>query len=88
MTAPIDLPSKFDELDEAHRNGFMGVKAFKENGGKLVGYLCSYSPLEIADAAGASAVALCGMNNACDAAAEEHLPKTSARLLKAPTGLP
>lgn len=45
MTAPIDLPSKFDELDEAHRNGFMGVKAFKENGGKLVGYLCSYSPL-------------------------------------------
>lgn len=34
MTAPIDLPSKFDELDEAHRDGFMGVKAFKENGGQ------------------------------------------------------
>lgn len=86
MTAPIDLPSKFDELDEAHRNGFMGVKAFKENGGKLVGYLCSYSPIEIADAAGASAVGLCGMNNACDAAAEEHLPKNICPLIKGTYG--
>ena len=86
MSAPTDLPAKFDELDEAHRNGFMGVKAFKENGGKLVGYLCSYSPLEIADAAGASAVALCGMSNACDAAAEEHLPKNICPLIKGTYG--
>ncbi len=49
------------------------VKDFKQAGGRLVGYLCSYTPLEVIDAAGASAV---GLSCTCRRVAPE---RTSAR---------
>lgn len=38
------LPSKFEEYLDARKEGFMAVKEFKENGGKIAGKLssCNY----------------------------------------------
>ena len=45
-----DLPKLFDEFVDARKNGFLAAKEFKENGGKLAGCLCSYTPQELLDA--------------------------------------
>ncbi|MDU3120533.1 MAG: hypothetical protein E7B18_12335 [Clostridium sp.] len=42
-----DLPKLFDEFVDARKNGFLAAKEFKENGGKLAGCLCSYTPQEL-----------------------------------------
>ena len=44
-----DLPSLFDEFVDARKMGFLAAKEFKENGGKLAGCLCSYTPQELLD---------------------------------------
>ena len=44
-----DLPKLFDEFVDARKNGFLAAKEFKENGGKLAGCLCSYTPQELLD---------------------------------------
>ena len=71
---PIDLPGIYDTFDEARRASFVNAMNYKQEGGKLCGYLCSYSPLELVDAAGAGAVGLCGMNNETIPDAETVLP--------------
>ena len=81
-----DLPRNYEEFAEARKGAFMKVKDFKENGGKLIGYLCSYTPLEIIEASGASAVALCGTSNETVADAEEVLPKNLCPLIKGTYG--
>ncbi|MDO4501771.1 MAG: double-cubane-cluster-containing anaerobic reductase [Coriobacteriia bacterium] len=81
-----DLPTNYEEFADARKGAFMKVKDFKENGGKLIGYLCSYTPLEIIEAAGASAVALCGTSNETVADAEEVLPKNLCPLIKGTYG--
>ncbi len=85
-TAVRDLSAIFNEFDEAHRMGFLNAMHFKEDGGRLVGYLCSYTPLEVIEAAGASGVALCGMSNEPIAEAEEVLPKNLCPLIKSTFG--
>ena len=72
---PIDLPGIYDTFDEARRASFVNAMNYKQQGGKLCGYLCSCSPLELVDAAGAGAVGLCGMNNETIPDAETVLPK-------------
>ena len=54
------LPKTFEEYNEQRKASFLKVKEFKEQGGRLVGFLCSYTPLEVIDASGAAAVGLCG----------------------------
>ncbi|MFQ7392023.1 MAG: hypothetical protein ACLRM9_00925 [Collinsella aerofaciens] len=39
---------------------FIRASDYLQAGNRLIGFLCSYTPLEIIDAAGASSVALCG----------------------------
>ena len=56
----MDLPKTFDEFVDARKQGFMKAKEFKDNGGKLAGCLCSYTPQEVLDAAGIATVGLCG----------------------------
>ena len=73
-TVPTDLPSIYETFDEARRASFINAMNYKQDGGKLCGYLCSYSPLELVDAAGAGAVGLCGMNNETIPDAEKPLP--------------
>ena len=56
------LPKNFDEFSETRKKSFVRAKEFKEKGGRLVGYLCTYTPLEVFDAAKVAAVSLCGMS--------------------------
>ncbi|MDM8301141.1 double-cubane-cluster-containing anaerobic reductase [Collinsella tanakaei] len=80
------LPRTFEEFNEQRRASFIRVKDFKQAGGRLVGYLCSYTPLEIIDAAGASGVALCGTSDEVIPAAEVTLPANLCPLVKSTYG--
>jgi len=59
-----DKPEAMDyfiEMAQVHRSRVKEIKEFKDNGGKVVGTLCNFVPVEIIDAAGALPVALgCG----------------------------
>ena len=81
-----DLPSKFEEFSEARRQGFLRVKQVKENGGKVAGIFCTFTPTEILDAAGFISVSLCGMSNETVPAAETQLPKNLCPLIKSSYG--
>ena len=80
------LPEKFQEFSEARREGFLRVKQMKENGGRVAGIFCTFTPVEILDAAGFTAVSLCGMSNETIPAAEAHLPKNLCPLIKSSYG--
>lgn len=41
------LPSTFEEFNEQRKAAFIRVKDYKQAGNRLVGFLCSYTPLEI-----------------------------------------
>lgn len=82
----FELPKSFEDFVDARKAGFLKVKNFVENGGHLVGFLCSYTPLEIIDAAGAAAVGLCGTSNEPIADAEKVLPKNLCPLIKSTYG--
>ena len=81
-----DLPSNYEEFADARKGAFMKVKSFKENGGKMVGVLCSYTPCELIEAAGAVAIGLCGTNNETVPDAEKVLPKNLCPLIKGTYG--
>lgn len=80
------LPRTYEEFNEKRKESFMDVKGFKDKGGKLVGYLCTYAPLEIIDAAGAAAVGLCGTSNETVSVAETMLPQNLCPLIKSTYG--
>jgi len=80
------LPTTFEEFNEQRKASFMKVKEFKESGGRLVGFLCSYTPLEIIDAAGAAAVGLCGTSDETVSVAETMLPANLCPLIKSTYG--
>ena len=82
----ITLPEKFEDFSETRRNGFLKVKELKENGGRIAGIFCTFTPLEILDAAGFTTVSLCGMSNETIPAAEAHLPKNLCPLIKSSYG--
>ena len=82
----LELPKSFDEFVDARKAGFLRVKEYVENGGHLVGFFCSYTPLEIFDAAGITAVGLCGTSNEPIADAEKVLPKNLCPLIKSSYG--
>lgn len=82
----IDLPRTFEEFNEQRKASFLKVKEFKQAGGRFIGYLCSYTPLEIIDAAGASAVGLCGTSDEVIPEAEQTLPANLCPLIKSTYG--
>ena len=81
-----DLPKLFDEFVDARKNGFLAAKEFKENGGKLAGCLCSYTPQELLDAGNIAAIGLCGTSNETIPDAEKVLPKNLCPLIKGTYG--
>jgi len=81
-----ELPERFEEFSEARRNGFLRVKHIKEQGGRVAGVFCTFTPLEILDAAGFTPVSLCGMSAETIPAAEAHLPKNLCPLIKSSYG--
>lgn len=81
-----DLPKMFDEFVDARKQGFLAAKEYKENGGRLAGCLCSYTPQEVLDAGKIAAVSLCGTSNETIADAETVLPKNLCPLIKSTYG--
>ncbi len=80
------LPRSFEDFNEARKRGFLAAKEYKEQGGKLAGCLCSYTPLEVIDAAGMAAIGLCGMSDEVIPDAETVLPKNLCPLIKCSYG--
>ena len=80
------LPEKFEEFADARKAGFLRVKGLKEQGRKVAGVFCTFTPTEILDAAGFVAVSLCGMSPETIPAAEAHLPKNLCPLIKSSYG--
>lgn len=80
------LPENFANYEEARREGFLKVKELKENGGRVVGTFCTYTPIEIIHAAGAVAMSLCGTSDVPIQEAERHLPKNLCPLIKSSYG--
>jgi len=81
-----DLPKAFQEFGEARQKGFLRAKKIKDEGGKIAGVFCTYTPVEILDAAGFSPVSLCGMSDETIPAAEADLPKNLCPLIKSSYG--
>lgn len=80
------MPKDFEEYAEARRNGFMKAKKIKEDGGKIAGIFCAFTPLEIIEASGAMPVSLCGSSEEPIIDAEAHLPKNICPMVKSSYG--
>ena len=76
----------FDRITTAFERNVLNLQEAKENGKKVVGQFCMYSPSEIAVAAGAIPVSLCGTRNDSIPAAEEILPRALCPLIKSSFG--
>lgn len=80
------LPEHFEAYAEGRKAGFLKMKAAKEAGYKVAGFFCTFTPLEVLDAAGLLCVSLCGMSNETIPAAETVLPKNLCPLIKSSYG--
>ena len=84
----LQLPEEFETFSEARKNGFMKILEMKrQNGNKVVGVFCSYTPVELIVAADATYVSLCGTGEEGILASERHLPKNLCPLIKSSYGL-
>lgn len=82
----LKLPENFETYADARKAGFLRMKEIKENGGRVVGYFCSFVPHELIMAAGAVAAPLCASSEEPIAAAEADLPRNLCPLIKASYG--
>lgn len=80
------LPKQFDEFNDARRQGFISVKNLKDDGKKVIGTYCTYTPWELILAADAVPVSLCAMSEEPIPAAEKDLPRNLCPLIKASYG--
>ncbi len=80
------LPQEFTSYTDAKKSSFIKMKELKDQGAKVVGTLCTYTPVELVIAAGAFTVGLCGQSNDPIPAAEEVLPKNLCPLIKSSYG--
>ena len=76
----------FSRITTAFERNVPDLMEAKEQGKKVVGQYCLYSPSEITLAAGAIPVSLCGTRNDSIPAAEEVLPRTLCPLIKSSYG--
>ncbi|MDL2217514.1 2-hydroxyacyl-CoA dehydratase family protein [Christensenellaceae bacterium OttesenSCG-928-M15] len=80
------LPQKFEEYADARKAGFLKVKQIKEQGGLVAGTFCTFTPVEVLDAANIHSVSLCGMSEETIPDAERELPKNLCPLIKSSYG--
>jgi benzoyl-CoA reductase/2-hydroxyglutaryl-CoA dehydratase subunit BcrC/BadD/HgdB len=76
----------FDRITTAFERNVPNLLEAKERGRKVVGQFCLYSPSEIAVAAGAVPVSLCGTRNDSIPPAEAVLPRGLCPLIKSSFG--
>lgn len=74
------------KIDEVKTDFAQQLEMAKDAGKKVVGCLCSYFPREVAWAAGAITVGLCGTTEGPIAAAEQVLPADQCPMVKATYG--
>ena len=81
-----NLPEMFDDFSESRKNGFITIKNLKDQGNKVVGTFCTFTPWEVIHAAGAIPVSLCAKSDETIADAEKHLPRNLCPLIKSSYG--
>lgn len=74
------------KINAAFEKNALHLSEAKENGRKVMGMYCLYTPSEIGLAAGAIPVSLCGTRQDSVPAAEEILPRTTCALIKSSFG--
>lgn len=77
------LAAKVQQLSDQN---LADLDRFKAEGRPVIGFYCLYSPVELAVAAGAAAMPLCGTRNDPIPAAEEILPRNLCPLIKSSFG--
>ncbi|EGW40214.1 double-cubane-cluster-containing anaerobic reductase [Desulfosporosinus sp. OT] len=75
-----------DEFEDLRTNSVTSLSKAKENGKKVAGMYCLYSPSEIILAAGAIPIPLCGTRQDPIAVAEKVLPRNLCPLIKSSYG--
>ena len=58
----LNLPEDFETFPEARKKSFLRLKELKDQGRRIVGTFCTYTPSELVTAADAIAVGLCGIS--------------------------
>lgn len=81
-----NLPTDFENFADARKQGFLAVKNLKDNGKKVAGVFCTYTPVEIILAAGAVSVGICAFSDETTAEAEKVLPRNLCPLIKSSYG--
>ena len=81
-----NLPSQFESFADARKQGFLAVKNLKDEGKKVVGVFCTYTPVEVVLAAGAVSVGICAFSDETIAEAEKVLPRNLCPLIKSSYG--
>ena len=76
----------YSKLEQLFKQNLTDIAQAKEEGRKVVGFYCLYSPVELAIAAGAIPVSLCGTKNDPIEAAEKVLPRNLCPLIKSSYG--
>lgn len=79
-------PESMEIFEELRQQNVITVKEAKEQGKKVVGMYCVFSPQELVVAAGAVPVSLCGTKQDPIPAAEEVLPRNLCPLIKSSYG--
>lgn len=79
-------PAFMNTLQRITEENLADIEQAKASGRAAVGFYCLYSPTEIAVAAGAIPLPLCGTRNDPIAAAEEILPRNLCPLIKSSFG--
>lgn len=80
------LPEEFENFADARKQGFLAVKQLKDQGKKVAGVFCTYTPVEIIMAAGAVSVGICSFSDETIAEAEKVLPRNLCPLIKSSYG--
>lgn len=79
-------PVLMEQFSKLREQGMMKIKEEREQGKKVVGMYCTYSPQELIMAAGAYPVSLCGTKQEPIGAAEKVLPHNMCPLIKSSYG--
>lgn len=79
-------PQMMKIFENMRDDNALSVQNAKDNGLKVVGMFCAYSPQELVLAAGALPVSLCGTKQEPIAAAEKILPRNLCPLIKSSFG--
>lgn len=72
---------------EARKEGFIRMKELKDAGMKVIGTYCSYTPVELIEAAGAIQATLCAVSQDGVIEGEKTLPQNLCPLVKASYGM-